>query len=169
MKTRTSRAGKAAASRRAPGGFTYVALLAAVAILAVSAQALTELGSSTARADREADLLYRGQAYRDAIGRYVRARPDGTYPRALRDLLRDPRVPRVHHLRALYPDPMSEDGAWALVRSEDGGIAGVASTSQERPRRRAHFPPGLEHFADAEAYADWVFQHVPPAAPAAAQ
>jgi type II secretory pathway pseudopilin PulG len=146
-----------------------VALLATVAILAVSAQALTELGSSTARADREAELLFRGQAYRDAIARYVRAGPDGAYPRALRNLVRDPRFPRVHHLRALYPDPMTEDGAWALVRSEDGGIAGVASTSQDRPRRRAHFPPGLEHFAAAGTYAEWEFQSVPPAAPAAAQ
>jgi len=142
-------------------------MLAAIAILAVSAQALTTLNSHVVRAEREAELLFRGQAYRNAIARYVRTGPDHSLPRNLTDLLNDPRFPHQHYIRTLYPDPMTADGQWSLVRGDDGGILGVASTSRARPLRHANFPPGLEDFAGAASYADWVFQFKsPPTAPA---
>jgi len=86
MTTRTSQAGRAVSR---PGGFTYLLMLAAIAILAVSAQALTTLNSHVVRAEREAELLFRGQAYRNAIARYVRTGPDHSLPRNLTDLLNE--------------------------------------------------------------------------------
>lgn len=138
-------------------------MLAALAILAVSATALATLDSAAVRAEREAELLFRGLAYRAAIASYYRASPDHTFPRKLAHLLEDPRLPGRRHLRGLYPDPMTEDGEWTLVRAADGGIAGVASRSTRTPRKRAGFPPGLETFETAETYADWVFEFGPPA------
>lgn len=163
---RTSPAGKTRASQR---GFSYAAVLAAVVIVGIGAEVAHLSTTRIVQAERETELLFRGQAYRRAIASYHRA--NGTYPRALEDLLDDPRSPARRHIRALYPDPMARKGeaGWHLVRASDGGIAGVASGSGDRPLKAAHFPVGLEGFAGAAAYSEWVFEHVPSAASAAAQ
>ncbi len=154
---RTSPAGKARSSQR---GFTYAAVLAAVVIVGIAAE-LTYL--STARilqAEREAELLFRGQAYARAIASYYRAHR--SYPRSLDDLLADPHSPAKRHIRALYPDPMAKGAgqAWLLIRAPDGGIGGVASRSTERPLKTANFPPNFDSFSAAGSYSDWVFEFV---------
>lgn len=154
---RTSRAGKAAASQR---GFTYAAVLAAVVVVGIAAEVATLSTTRIVRAEREAELLFRGQAYQRAIASYRRAH--GAFPRALDDLLDDPRSPGRRHIRALYPDPVGE-GEWRLIPAAGGGIGGVASRSTARPLKTANFPPGLETFGEAEAYSEWVFEYAPPA------
>lgn len=163
---RTSPAGK---TRTSQGGFTYAAVLAAVVIVGIAAEIAHLSTTRIVQAERETELLFRGQAYQRAIASYHRA--NGVYPRALEDLLDDRRSPARRHIRALYPDPMArEAGAgWRLVRSADGGIGGVASGSGDRPLKAAHFPVGLEGFAGAAAYSEWVFEYVPSAASADAQ
>lgn len=112
--------------------------------------------------DREAELLFRGLAIRDAIRRFYQAGfPTKTYPRSLSDLVRDPRYPRKRHLRALYADPLPGTTEWALVRTPDGGIAGVASQSKAVPVKQANFSSGLESFEGAKSYSDWVFLYQP--------
>lgn len=143
-------------------------VLAAVVIVGILAEGAVTLSSRTTQADRELELLFRGQAYRDAIKRYYEAgNPAKTYPRALEDLLKDPRFPSKHHLRALYRDPMTKEGkdGWRLIRVADGGIAGVASSSQGIPQKRANFPVGLEKFEAAQFYSDWIFEYVPASTP----
>lgn len=157
----TSRAGKPQSSER---GFTYLVVLVAVIVLGILAEAATILTSHVARSEREAELLFRGEAYREAIRRYYEAGVAGkTYPRRLEDLLSDPRFPERHYLRALYTDPLARDtkGEWNLVRSADGGIAGVVSRSRDAPIKKAGFPRGLESFEAVQSYADWVFEYRP--------
>lgn len=157
----TSTAGKVANRER---GFTYVMVLAAVVVVGILADAAVALSSRMAQADREAELLFRGQAYQRAIRSYYEAgNPVKKYPRNFEDLLKDPRFPNKQHLRALYRDPMAKDdnGKWLLVRAADGGIAGVASSSKEEPLKRANFPKGLEKFEAALSYSDWVFEYTP--------
>lgn len=157
----TSRAG-APASRDA--GFTYVMVLAAIVVVGILAEVAVVLTSRTVKAEREAELLFRGSAYRHAIRSYYEAgSPVRTFPRNLEDLVNDPRFPNRHHLRALYPDPMAPEskGEWLLLRAPDGGIAGVASSSKDEPLKKANFPAGLEQFAGARTYADWVFEYQP--------
>ena len=157
-------AGKARARQR---GFTYAAVLAAVVIVGIAAEVGRLSTSRVVQAEREAELLFRGDAYTRAIASYHRAH--GAYPRTLDDLANDPRAPGQRHLRARYPDPMTqtrrgtEQGAegWVLVRAPDGGIAGVASRSTARPMKRANFPQKFEAFEGAESYADWVFAFSP--------
>lgn len=153
---RTSPAGKTRASQQ---GFSYAAVLAAVVIVGIAAEVAHLSTTRIVQSERETELLFRGQAYRRAIASYHRA--NGAYPRALEDLLNDPRSPARRHIRALYPDPMAGKGGsgWRLVRSSDGGIAGVASRSGGRPLKAAHFPVGLEGFAEAAAYSEWIFEH----------
>jgi len=163
VKTKTSPAGKPTKQR----GYTYVTALVAIAMVTIAAATGAELTSSTARREREQELLFRGQAIQRAIQRYYEAGPPGAkyYPRSLEALLNDPRYPNRHYLRAPYADPLG-GGAWNLLRAPDGGIAGVASASLDAPRKKAHFPPGLEHLADARSYAEWEFKYVPrPPAP----
>lgn len=156
---RTSPAGKTASSQR---GFTYAAVLAAVVIVGIAAE-LTYLSTlRIVQADREAELLFRGQAYSRAIASYYRA--NRSYPRSLDDLLVDPHSPSRRHIRALYQDPMAKGAAqdWLLFPAADGGIGGVASHSTDRPFKTANFPPGFERFSEASVYSEWIFEHLPP-------
>jgi len=102
-------------------------VLVAVVVVGILAEAATLLTSRMTQADREQELLFRGLAYKKAVESYYRA--GGSYPRALDDLLKDPRTPGVRrHIRALYPDPFarSDKKEWTLIRAADGGITGVA-------------------------------------------
>lgn len=156
---RTSPAGTTASKQK---GFTYAAVLAAVVIVGIAAE-LTYLSTvRIVQADREAELLFRGQAYYRAIASYYRA--NRSYPRSLDDLLVDPHSPSKRHIRVLYQDPMAKGAgqAWLLVPSSDGGIGGVASRSTGRPFKTANFPPGLERFGEASMYSEWIFEYLPP-------
>lgn len=148
----------------AQSGFTYLGVLAVIVIMGIMGQAAVTLQSHRKRVDQEAELLFRGQAYVAAVGGYYQAgEPVRQYPRNLDDLLYDRRFLHKRHIRRLYDDPVA-GGDWILVRAADGGIAGVVSSSDAGPIKRANFPKGLEAFEGAGSYADWIFEYVPPAA-----
>ena len=141
-------------------GFAYVMLLVAIVVMGVLAERAVLMISTAVQRDREAELLFRGQAYRNAIRSYVETGADHRYPRRLEDLLSDPRSIHKRHLRQLYPDPMTADGRWQLLRAADGGIVGVGSSSESTPIKQSGFPQGLEAFEGAARYQDWVFSAV---------
>lgn len=149
-------------------GFTYVMILVAVIVTGIFAEVATVYVSLARQMDREAELLFRGDAYRKAIRSfYESGKPIKSYPRSLNDLVEDPRVAHKSHLRALYPDPFgSEDAGWRLLRGTDGGISGVASQSSEKPLKTGNFRQGYEEFASATSYMEWTFEYVPRAASA---
>jgi hypothetical protein len=114
-------------------------------------------------------LLFAGHQYRQAIARYYLAGPR-QYPRALADLLKDPRRPGTErYLRRLYPDPLTGGSEWGLVRGPDGGIQGVYSLSKDRPLKSAGFRPRDRELLGASSYTDWKFLHTPQAVPTAAR
>jgi len=139
-------------------GFTYVVVLVALVVIALLAQAATQLDSYTVRADKEQELLFRGQAYQSAIEAYYRA--GNRYPRRLQDLLQDPRFHAKKYLRRLYKDPLTR-GEWKLVLAPDGGIAGVASNSKQAPLKKGNFPNKLADFDNAPSYSQWIFAYYP--------
>lgn len=145
-------------------GFSYAVVLVAIVVMAVLAETAYLTTARVLRADREAELLYRGQAYVRAIRSYYEAGGElKKFPTELEHLVDDPRAPRRHHLRTLYDDPMSkeEKKAWRLLRAKDGGIAGVASSSNDEPLKQANFPKHLETFNGARSYSEWVFEYRP--------
>ena len=78
--------------------------------------------------ERETELLWRGQQYRQAIASYCNVK-QGMYPAKLEDLLKDPRFPAtVRHLRRLYLDPMTGK-EWELVKDPAERLIGVRSSS----------------------------------------
>lgn len=145
-------------------GFTYVAMLISIVITAITAGSAVAVSARAAQAEREAELLFRGLAYRLAIQRYYEAgAPFKQFPMALEHLLRDPRAPSKRYLRTLYPEPFSHTLAgWTLIRATDGGIAGVVSTKQGAPLKKSGWPKGLEKFSGAQSYAEWIFHYIPP-------
>lgn len=144
-------------------------VLVAVVVVGIAAETGQLTLSRVMLADREAELLFRGAAYRRAIESYFQS--NGRYPHQLQDLVRDPASPTRRHLRKLYADPMSERSAkakgrdpagdWVLIEASDGGFSGVASRNAAPPLKKANFPSGMETFAEAESYSEWIFSYQP--------
>ena len=144
-------------------GFTYLAVLFIVAILAGGLALTGEVWHTSAMREKEAELLHIGHQYRAAILRYYLSGPQRQYPRSLEDLLKDPRMPgTVRYLRRLQPDPLTGK-EFALVKGPDGGIMGVQSTSDAAPIKTANFKLRDRAFEGAQKYSDWQFLGQPPA------
>jgi type II secretory pathway pseudopilin PulG len=145
-------------------GFTYFGVLAAIALLGAVLGSTVEVWHTAVVREKEQQLLFVGRQYRQAIERYYRNTP-GTkklLPPSLEDLLEDPRLPGTQrYLRRLYRDPVTGLAEWALLKDADGGILGLHSLSEARPRKSAGFGPGDARFAGAERYAEWVFEYRP--------
>jgi type II secretory pathway pseudopilin PulG len=119
-------------------GLTWWGLLL---VLAVSGAALAALGrqwSLQTQREREAELRFRGEQIREAIGRYRGAREPAAWPAGLEDLLTDARggfegSPR-HHLRRRWTDPFTGRADWELLPAPppEGGFIGVRSRSSAR-------------------------------------
>jgi type II secretory pathway pseudopilin PulG len=150
-------------------GFTYLTILFVVAIMSGGLAMIGEVWHTSAAREKEAELLHIGNEYRKAIERYYLS---GTgvrqYPKNLADLVKDPRQPgTVRHLRRLYPDPITGNDEWGLVKSADGGFAGVYSLSEAAPLKTAGFAVRDASFEGKTKYSDWQFVFSAPAAPAA--
>lgn len=142
-------------------GFTYLTVLFLVAMMAGGLALAGEVWHTSAMREKEADLLHIGNEYRKAIERYylLGARQ---YPKNLADLIKDPRQPgTVRHLRRLYPDPITGKDEWGLVKADDGGIAGVYSTSEAAPLKTGGFAVRDASFEGKAKYADWQFVYAP--------
>lgn len=142
-------------------GFTYVMILVVVIITGIFAEVASIYTSRLRQMDREAELLFRGEAYRSAIKSFYESGvPIKAFPHALSDLVKDPRSVKKSHLRTLYPDPFgSELEGWMLLRASDGGISGVASKSMAIPIKTGNFKLGNEKFENAATYTQWVFEY----------
>lgn len=111
--------------------------------------------------DKENELIFRGQAYVQAIKSYYEAKPKHKiYPTNLDDLISDSRFVYKRHIRKLYKDPVTNDD-WQEIKGIDGGIIGVMSTSTEQPLKQNNFPKGLEHFENSTKYSSWHFEYIP--------
>lgn len=145
-------------------GFTFVALLATLAIFSFGSVVFARYWSEATRRDREAEWLRIGSTYAAAIADYYNASPgpERAFPRRLEDLLADPRfVGTRRHLRDLYGDPMSRGSDWNLVRSVDGGIMGVRSTSTAAPLRQNDFGPWGTGRRSTTSYSEVEFRFDP--------
>jgi type II secretory pathway pseudopilin PulG len=148
------------AGRSRQRGFTYLGLLIVVAIMGLGLAAFSEIASHTAQREREAELLFRGNAFQQAIASYYKK--ESRYPQSLEQLLEDKRYPMpVRHLRKLYVDPMTGEPNWAVVEAPGGGVMGVHSRSEEAPRKTGNFLLKNQEFEGAARYTEWKFVHSP--------
>ncbi len=147
---------------RHQAGFTYMGLLMVIAIAGIGMAGVGIVWHQDAQREREKELLFIGQAYRNAIGSYYESSPGVAkqYPQSLQDLILDTRFPTIkRHIRQLYADPFARDKDWKLVLQQ-GQITGVYSSSLLKPIKKAGLPPEFEAFDDAEKYEDWRFVYV---------
>lgn len=117
--------------------------------------------------EKEAELLFRGQAIKRAIDFYYRTSRAGfaQFPRTLEELLKDPGSPAVRrYLRKIYPDPVT-GGEWVLIKDGSGRVKGVHSASEEAPLKTANFPEEFKSFEGKKKYSEWVFESKPQALP----
>lgn len=153
-------------------GFTYLLLLFFIAFIGAGLAALGDAWVTTRQRDREAELLFAGDAIRQAIFSYYDATPGPLkqYPGSLEHLLKDPRFPGTRrHLRQIYPDPMTGTTDWVLIRPPGGNvIMGVASASEAPPLKRSGFLGPDRVFEDQALrlkeklrYRDWEFNFEP--------
>jgi type II secretory pathway pseudopilin PulG len=141
-------------------GFGYLLVLFALAAMGLMLAGAGQVWHTTAQREKEAELLFIGHQFRQAIGTYYALTPDAAkqYPAKLEDLLEDKRFPTPQrHLRQLYRDPMTGRAEWGLVKAGDR-IMGVYSLSSGKPLKTA-FHERNAAFADALRYDQWVFSH----------
>jgi type II secretory pathway pseudopilin PulG len=158
-------------TRPGESGFTYLGVLFFIAIMSAALAAVADVWSTHSKREKEAELLFIGNQFRDAIKSYARNTPGAAQlPKTLDELIEDKRFPNLRrHLRRIYVDPMTRKAEWGLVQVPGGGIVGVYSLSEDRPLKTAGFSAAAAGFADAKTYGDWKFvvdTALPPEQPA---
>jgi type II secretory pathway pseudopilin PulG len=146
--------------RRGQRGFTYVAMLFALAIFGVGLASLGESWAMVSHRDKEDELIKIVSEYINSINSYYIRSPGTpkTFPLHLEDLMEDRRFAgTVRHLRKVYRDPMTGQAEWGLIRNPAGGIVGVYSLSEKDTLRRQG--PSLEGAlpVSGKRYMEWKF------------
>ena len=148
-------------------GFTYLGLLFGVAAMGTVLAATAEVWHTAQQREKERELLFVGDQFRQAIAQYYVNSP-GTanrYPRRLEELLKDPRqlVPQ-RYLRKIFVDPITGNRKWGLVNNAEGAIIGVYSLSENAPLKTGNFSLSDKDFPSASRYSDWKFVYATPGA-----
>src|SRR2546427_11017738 len=108
-------------------GFTYLVAMFAVAIAGLLLAVTSEVWSQSRQREKEKELLYVGDRFREAIALYYQRTP-GTvkrYPEKLEELLEDKRylsMPR--YLRKVHADPMTGKSQRGTIAAPGAGITG---------------------------------------------
>lgn len=144
-------------------GYTYFGMLFAVMLIGLALSCASLVWQIQRQREQERELIFIGQQYIDAIASYYHAAPGGVkkYPRSLTDLLRDKRYLTVkRHLRKPWQDPFTHSNTWGLVRTQQGGIAGVYSLAPGRPVKQAGFGTLDTLLAGKSSYREWKFVYI---------
>lgn len=135
-------------------------LLIVLTLSGIALMAAVDVWTLQRQREREEQLIFVGNEYRQAILRYYFSAPSGSprmLPSSLESLLEDDRYPNpVRHLRRLYPDPITGDSDWGVVHAGDR-LAGVFSLSEAQPIKQAGFPSVYENFTGTSSYREWIF------------
>lgn len=144
-------------------GFTYIGLLIFIAISGIALAGVGIVWHQDAQREREKELLFIGEEFRNAIGSYYETSPTSTkqYPQRIEQLLLDDRFPSIkRHIRKLYKDPFTQSKSWGL-EIEQGHIIGIYSLSEQKPIKKFGFPQQYESFSQAAKYRQWKFIYQP--------
>ncbi len=151
------------------GGFAYFGLLVIILMMGVVLATAGEVWHLAIKREKEQELLFVGNQFRQAIKLYYEHTPPQAqrYPVRLEDLLRDPRYPSMQrYLRKIYTDPINGSQKWGIVKGPAGEILGVHSLSTAEPVKKANFSSVDKSFENKTKYADWVFMYAPGQYPA---
>ncbi len=126
------------------------AVLIALVILGIGLTAAGARWTQVLKREREAELVFRGEAIVRAIGMFASDRP-GTLPETLDQLVEE------RYLRRVWTDPVARRPFFLVreavtVEDEEPGILGVRSTSEEL---------SLRPYQGARRYREWDFLFQP--------
>lgn len=124
---------------RMAGGFTYLWVLAAIAVMGIGLLAVSEVWVASARRQQLVELEWIGNQFKRAIGSYYESTPSGakSYPSSLHELIDDPRfLTTRRHLRVIYLNPLTGGLDWELVLAADGKIRGIRAAGLIEVQRR---------------------------------
>lgn len=120
--------------RRSERGYTLVALLALMSVVALFAMAVAPRVSQQAQREREKEAIFRGEQVADAIRQYYRyrsttGRPPGdqSLPTSMEDLLNGiPVLGGAKNRQILRPsaahDPLTLEGEWRFIGPRTQGL-----------------------------------------------
>lgn len=98
--------------RPTQAGYTLLLVMFMVAVMLVTAAAITPNLLTEGRREKEQEMVWRGNQYVRAIGLYYKK--FGKYPTKIEDLTRS--TNGVRFLRQAYKDPMNkDDGSWRFI------------------------------------------------------
>jgi type II secretory pathway pseudopilin PulG len=117
--------------RRSEAGYTLLVLTVLIAVLAVGLLVALPVWETQVRREKEAELLFRGRQYMEAVRLYTLKNP-GRFPKTLDELVEG------RFLRRPFPDPMTKDGVWDLILQ--GGMPTITPPSTSRPSPQPAFP-----------------------------
>ena len=95
-------------------GYTLVALMIGMTILAILIAAVLPLASTEAQRDKEDELIFRGLQYAEGIRTFRRRY--GRYPNTLKEMFEV----RPRTLRKLWKDPITNSDKWGLITLTTG-------------------------------------------------
>ena len=148
------------ASTHQQRGVVLLMVLVFVLITTLGASTLVQMHQTQTQRDKEEQLLFVGDQFRRAIASYYNTFPPGTarsLPKSLDVLVNDDRFPTpIHHLRRIYPDPMTGKADWQLIR-EGTGIGGIRSRSDHATMKKQGFGKEYKEFEEKGIYSDWKF------------
>jgi type II secretory pathway pseudopilin PulG len=156
-------------SGRRQEGFTYLTALFLVAVVGAGLAATAEIWSHARQREKEAELLWIGNQFRQAIGLYYQRSPGAVkrYPEKLEELLEDRRyLSMQRYLRRIYADPITGKAEWGLVTAPGGGVMGVYSLAPGKPIKTGLVETRGTMLEGASRYAGWRFVYEPPHAAA---
>jgi hypothetical protein len=129
-----------------------------IIVMGIASMAIGQQWKVIAQRDKEAELLFRGTRFKNAIERYAadydvrRGTRTNKYPLTLMQLVEGPK----RYLPVVYKDPFLEE-EFEVIRI-NGEIRGIKSRSTETPF-------DVVHFGKAARYNEIVFQAVEPTLP----
>jgi type II secretory pathway pseudopilin PulG len=112
--------GKHANRREQQGGFTYLTAILLIAVAGASLGLVAESWTHARQREKEAELIWVGNQFKQAIGLYYQRSPGVVkrYPEKLEDLLEDKRfLTMQRYLRRIYADPITGKALWADLRA----------------------------------------------------
>ena len=105
-------------------GYTLVALIVGMTVMAILIAAVLPLASAESQRDKEKELLFRGLQYAEGIRTFHRRY--GRYPNTLKEMFEM----RPRTLRKLWKDPITNSDKWGLIT---GAGAPVTTTGRIGP------------------------------------
>ena len=141
-------------------GFSWLLVLMVLAVASAAGAAVAQRWSDQIARDKERRLLRVGDAFARALADYHASSPgsDKRFPPTLEQLVLDTRfVGTRRHLRTIYPDPLTGQPDWVLVRDARGDIFGIRSRAEQQPWVRVPQRLGATDLPAAQRYAEWIF------------